>query len=220
MFCFLLCVVQENKVSFTTLIKSLREREDRKPKEVTIIDDDDDKESGDNNDVCANIKGNMTVIEENVKHNEEDIKNNMFSSNPSTSTGSTMRIDKEGEEPVEIVDESSDDEITFTSVMPSFTIPKSIKMMSKSNIDDSNKDSDGQNKCIVEVTKTPIKRHKILVDTQKLSDEELGIQNEVSSDVNSVYHASDNEEDSSDNESVSLLATINEERLNSKFMKH
>lgn len=194
--------IQENKNSFEALIKAVREREGRKPKEI-IIDDGDDDEDGDN-DSHDNKKVNITVIEEDSKHC-------VFNSDPSTSKAG-MSDEKEDKQPIEVADESSDDEFSVPSIIPRFTPPKSLKIMTKSNTVVSG-NRDGQNKGNVEVTTTLNKTENIPVNTQKLSDEELGLHSEVSSDVNSVYHASDNEDEvnSSDNESVSLLAKVNEE---------
>lgn len=221
--------LRENKNSFAALIKSLREREAKKPKEMTIIDDDDDDDDNNDNEACSSKndihddrKENTTAAEKNIKHNEEKNKHDIFSSEPSTS-GSTS-IEKENKQAIEIVDESSDDESScFAPVIPRFTPPKRIKvknMLSMSTDGDGSRDNDDRNKCIVR--NSPAKtENKIIVNTQKLSDEELGIHNEISSDVNSVYQASDNEEgeaaDSSDNESVSLLAAINEGNPNSEL---
>lgn len=182
------------------MIKSLREREGKEPKEVTIIDENYDEGSSNNNDICNNKR--------------EKVRHNIFSSVPSTSKDCTSAQYKQD---IETVDESSDEE----SITPCYTPPENIKNNNESiRIDDDSGD-DTQYKYTAVETKTPTETEKITFNTQKLSDEDLGIHNDVSSDVNSVYQASDSGEEeeanSSDNESISLLATVNEENLNGKL---
>lgn len=203
-----LCTVQENKNSSTSLIKSLRKREGAKPKQITIIDDGEEEEEESNN-ICDDSKQNTTVIEQKIKHSEEEVKRNLFSADPSTSTA-YKSAKKKDEPPIEIVDESNNDELCVPSIIPRFTTPKCVKIMNKSCIDNGSEENDGHYKCIAEATASTTTDK--IIHTQKLSDEELGIQNEIPSDVNSVYR-------DSDIESMSLLAffTEHERDLNGEF---